>query len=221
MEPPLSPTNTECTDTAPARNVVARYLDEFERLLRKVDPAAVERVVDRLRSARDAGGTIYIAGNGGSAATASHWANDLGKATKTAGRGWIRVMCLSDNTPWLTALANDEGYDRAFAGQLENFAGPGDVFIAISASGNSPNLVHAADLANERGLVTIALVGFDGGLLRGRVSDSLWVETVPGAYGLVESVHAVLCDIVTTCLIEDRAKSLTVAATVHGTHEAR
>jgi D-sedoheptulose 7-phosphate isomerase len=192
--------------------VAARYLQEFERLMRTVDVDAVVRVVDLLREARDRGGTIYIAGNGGSAATASHWANDLGKATKCAGRGWIRVMCLSDNTPWLTALANDEGYERVFAGQLENFAGPGDVFIVISASGNSPNLVQAVDLANDRGLVTIGLLGFDGGVLKERVGEYLWLPTEKGAYGPVESGHSVLCDIVTTCLMEDRLEGLTVGA---------
>lgn len=217
----MARTNTDGAETAPAQQIIARYLRDFEQLLRKVDIVAVERVVDLLRAARDRGGTIYIAGNGGSAATASHWANDLGKATKIAGRGWIRVMCLSDNTPWLTALANDEGYERAFAGQLENFAGPGDVFIAISASGNSPNLVHAADLSNERGLVTIALLGFDGGALKDRVTEYLWLETEAGAYGLVETAHSVLCDIVTTCLIEDRKESLEVAATVYGTSGGR
>jgi D-sedoheptulose 7-phosphate isomerase len=187
-----------------AREIAARYLREFERLMAGVDVDAIARIVGLLRAARDGGATIYIAGNGGSAATASHWANDLGKATKSAGRGSIRVMCLSDNTPWLTALANDEGYERVFAGQLENFAGPGDLLIVISASGNSPNLVQAVDLANERELITIAFLGFDGGVLRDSVREYLWLPTQKGDYGLVESGHAVLCDIVTTCLMEDR-----------------
>jgi D-sedoheptulose 7-phosphate isomerase len=186
-----------------AREIAARYLRDFERVLAAVDLDAVARVVAQLAAARDRQRTIYIAGNGGSAATASHWANDLGKATKCAGRGWIRVMCLSDNTPWLTALANDEGFERIFAGQLENFGAAGDVLIVISASGNSPNLVQAVALANERGLVTIALLGFDGGVLKDRVSEYLWLPTERGAYGLVESGHAVLCDMVTTCLMED------------------
>jgi D-sedoheptulose 7-phosphate isomerase len=199
-----------------AREIAARYLRDFERVLAAVDLDAVARVVARLAVARDRQRTIYIAGNGGSAATASHWANDLGKATKCAGRGWIRVMCLSDNTPWLTALANDEGYERIFAGQLENFGAVGDVLIVISASGNSPNLVEAVALANERGMVTIALLGFDGGVLKDRVSEYLWLPTERGAYGLVESGHAVVCDMVTTCLMED-----TVAAVGAGASDAR
>jgi D-sedoheptulose 7-phosphate isomerase len=208
---------TEIERAAPfnARVIAERYLRRFRQLVTQVDVDAVARIVGMLQAARDDEATVYIAGNGGSAATASHWANDLGKATKCSGRGWIRVMCLSDNTPWLTALANDEGYERVFAGQLENFACPGDVLIVISASGNSPNLVQAVDLANDRGMRTVALLGFDGGVLKDRVREHLWLETEPGAYGLVESGHSMLCDMVTTCLMEDRA----FAAGVGGTAE--
>jgi D-sedoheptulose 7-phosphate isomerase len=212
-------TATDHSGPVHARETAARYLRDFTRLMAQVDVTGIARIVALLQAARDAEATVYIAGNGGSAATASHWANDLGKATKCAGRGWIRVMCLSDNTPWLTALANDEGYERVFAGQLENFACPGDVLIVISASGNSPNLVEAVDLANERGMLTIALLGFDGGVLKDRVREHLWLATEPGAYGLVESGHAVLCDMVTTCLMEDRAVAAAVGGTAQG--EAR
>ena len=188
-----------------AKLIAAEYLREFESVLGQVDLDAVERVVEHLRTARDADGTVYVAGNGGSAATASHLANDLGKGTKASGRAFVRVMCLSDNVAWLTALANDEGYDRVFSGQLENFAGPGDVFMAISASGNSQNLIEAADLARRRGLVAVALLGFDGGILKHRVDEYLWLPTEPGQYGLVETAHSVLCDILSTCLMKDVA----------------
>jgi len=188
-----------------AKLIAADYLREFTELLRLVDLDAVERTVECLRRVRDAHGTVYVAGNGGSAATASHWANDLGKATKASSRAFMQVMCLSDNVSWLTALANDEGYDRVFSGQLENFAGPGDLFVAISASGSSPNLIEAAELARERGVVTIGLLGFDGGALKELVDECLWLPTEQGQYGLVESGHSVLCDILTTCLMQDLA----------------
>src|SRR3954451_71910 len=110
------------------------YLDQFATLVAELDLSAVERLVSRLRRARDEGATVFIAGNGGSAATASHWVNDLGKATKRSGRTPIKVMSLSDNASWLTALGNDEGYERVFSGQLENFAAAGDVLMVISAS---------------------------------------------------------------------------------------
>jgi D-sedoheptulose 7-phosphate isomerase len=115
----------------------------------------------------------------------------------------MRVMSLSDNVSWLTALANDEGYDRIFAGQLENFARSGDVLIVISASGNSPNLVKAVELARGRGVTTIGFLGFDGGVLKDQVDDYLWVPTEKGAYGLVESFHTLLCHILTDCLTRD------------------
>jgi D-sedoheptulose 7-phosphate isomerase len=208
-------TGTDRSNSPDVREVAARYLHDFERLIAGVDVAAVEAIVSRLAAARDSGGTIFLAGNGGSAATASHWANDLGKATKCEGRPAIRVMCMSDNTPWLTALANDEGYDRVFSGQLENFAAPGDVLVVLSASGSSPNLVQAVALASQRGLTTIGLLGFDGGVLKGLVDEYLWLPTPVGAYGLVESGHALLSDVVTTCLMEgtDAAGQLAAGAT--------
>lgn len=184
--------------------IAGDYLRAFTALMSDVDLDAVARVLGHLRSARDRAATVYVAGNGGSAATASHWTNDLGKATKASGRGFMRVMCLSDNTPWLTALANDEGYERVFSGQLENFASSGDLLIVISASGNSPNLVQAVELARECDLVSIGLLGFDGGALKELVDDYVWLPTEPGAYGLVESAHSVVCDMLTTCLMEDR-----------------
>ena len=185
-----------------AKHIARDYLQAFEALLHQIDPHAVGRIVQYLRNAGNRSATIYVAGNGGSAATASHWVNDLGKATKSSGAAPLRVMSLSDNISWLTALANDEGYDRVFSGQLENFASPGDVLVVISASGNSPNLVKAVDLARGRGLFTIGFLGFDGGVLRHKVDDSLWLSTEKGAYGLVESAHSLLCHIVTTCLMQ-------------------
>lgn len=185
------------------RSIATTSLRAFENLVTLVDLNALERVVEILRNARDQHATIYLCGNGGSAATASHWVNDLGKATKVNGGTPMRVMSLSDNVSWLTALANDEGYDRVFSGQLENFARPRDVLIVISASGNSPNLLKAVDIARSRGVTTIGLLGFDGGALKQRVDDYLWIPTEKGVYGLVESFHTLLCHILTDCLARD------------------
>jgi D-sedoheptulose 7-phosphate isomerase len=184
--------------------VASRYVADLSALLDKLDLRALEGLTEILRVARDAGATVFIAGNGGSAATATHWVNDLSKAASRSGRRPFRSICLSDNTSWLTALANDEGYDRVFARQLENLAAPGDVLVLISASGNSPNLLAAAEYARQRGLGTAALVGFDGGRLRDLVDAHVLVETPHGEYGLVESAHSVVADIVTTFLIGDR-----------------
>jgi D-sedoheptulose 7-phosphate isomerase len=186
------------------QEVAATHLSSLRGLLTDVDLEAVDRVVQVLRQARDGGSTVFIGGNGGSASTASHWVNDLGKATKRSGRHPIRVLSLSDNTSWLTALANDEGYDRVFAGQLENFARAGDVLIVISASGNSLNLVRAVELARGRGLTTVALLGFDGGRLKDLVAEMIWIRTERGAYELVEDAHSVICHAITRCLIVDK-----------------
>lgn len=181
---------------------ITSYLHTFGDLLRQLDVEAVLRIASRLARARDVGATVYVAGNGGSAAIASHWVNDLCKATKRAGYPPMRVHGLTDNISWLTALANDEGYDRVFSGQLENFARPGDVLVVISSSGNSANLVRAVELAQSLALTTIAFLGFDGGTLRQRVDDYLLVSTEKGAYGLVEPAHSMICHILTLCLAE-------------------
>jgi D-sedoheptulose 7-phosphate isomerase len=182
------------------KRTVTGYLRVFEKLLREIDLQAVERVVQRLQVASERGAMVYIAGNGGSAATASHWVNDLGKMTEGLALPPMRVMSLSDNVSWLTALANDEGYERIFSRQLENFAQPGDVLIVISASGNSPNLVRAVELARNRGVISIGLLGFDGGVLKKMVDECLWLPSEKGAYGLVESGQVLLCHILTACL---------------------
>lgn len=184
------------------QEIAEDFVRAFEGLLRRIDARAIGRVAQLLRAASDRGGIIYVAGNGGSAATASHWVNDLCKATRRAGEVPIRAMSLCDNVSWLTALANDEGYERIFSAQLETFARRGDLLIVISASGNSPNLVEAVELARERGVVTIGFLGFDGGILKDKVDDYLWLATEKGAYGLVESAHSLICHILTTCLMQ-------------------
>lgn len=183
---------------------VRAHLGRFDDVINRIDHAALVNVIERLRRARDLGHSVFIAGNGGSAATASHFANDLGKAAKHASLLPFRAMSLADNTSWLTALANDEGYERVFSGQLENFASGGDVLIVISASGNSSNLIEAVRLAVERDLETIGFLGFNGGALLQLVDQAVLIETNPGEYGIVETAHSLLCDVVTTCLVADR-----------------
>ncbi len=184
--------------------MAASHLRRLASLFDQMDLDAVQRVYERLRTARDTGATVYLAGNGGSAATAAHWATDLGKRTKASGRAPIRVMSLAANASWLTALGNDEGYDRVFAGQLENFARPEDVLVAISASGSSPNLVKAVELARNSGVTTVGFLGFDGGVLKDMVDELVLVATEKGAYELVEDCHMALCHILTMCLAQDR-----------------
>jgi D-sedoheptulose 7-phosphate isomerase len=202
-----------------ARQVAAEFMHEFLSMLGRIDLDEIERVFQILRSARNQGAMIYVAGNGGSASTASHWANDLGKATKAAHRSPMRVISLTDNVSWLTALANDEGFERALAGQLENFAQSGDVLAVISASGNSLNLIRAVELARERGLVTVGLLGFDGGVLKSMVDATLLLPTAKGAYGLVESGQGLICHILAACLAADGIEALDGRARHNGRGE--
>jgi len=199
----MQPIPLHSPDSATA--VISTHFANVRRVLTHVQVRAVQRIVDIFRDARERGSFIYIAGNGGSSSTASHWVNDLGKATKRSGRRPLKAMCLSDNVSWFSALSNDEGYERSFAGQLENFATPGDVLACISASGNSPNLVRAVEVARLAKVTTVGLLGFDGGALKRLVDEALCVETEKGMYELVEDVHAAICHAVTRCLIADRA----------------
>ncbi len=180
------------------------YFQRLRDIIDSIDLDEVNRAYQHLRAARDRCSRVFVAGNGGSAATASHWVNDLGKATKRSGCDPFQVMCLSDNVPWLTALANDEGFDRVFSGQLENFARRDDLLIVISASGNSPNLVHAVGLARKIGVKTIGLLGFDGGILKDLVDDVVWIKSEKGQYELVEDAHMMVCHVLTSSLIKDR-----------------
>jgi D-sedoheptulose 7-phosphate isomerase len=183
-----------------AADTAKNYLLMLEALLKTLDLPAVLRIGARLQQIRDAGGTIYIAGNGGSAATSSHWANDLGKGARREGANPIRVVSLGDHLSWVSALANDEGFERIYAGQLENLARPGDLLVVISASGNSRNLVAAVCTARALGAATLGFLGFDGGALKSLVDDYVLVPTPQGAYGPVEDVHHVICHLVATCL---------------------
>src|ERR1700693_1735217 len=151
------------------RSAIAFVLDDHisavRAVLLQVDVAAVEQVVDIILDAYRRGQHVYILGNGGSASTATHFACDLSKATIVQGHARLRVTSLTDNVALLTAWANDTSYTMVFAEQLDNLLNPGDVVIAISASGNSPNVLAAIDVARGRGAVTVGLVGFTGGRL--------------------------------------------------------
>lgn len=189
--------------TAASPAILATHFLEVRRVLNELQLDKIRTVVEIFRAARDRGAFIYVAGNGGSSSTASHWVNDLGKATKRSSRPALKVMCLSDNTAWLSALSNDEGYERAFAGQLENFARAGDVLVCISASGNSMNLIRAAELARSREVTTVGLLGFDGGALKDLVDEAILVHTPKNAYELVEDIHSVICHSIVRCLVAD------------------
>jgi len=178
-----------------------RYASYLSELLRALDVRAIEETIAIFREARSKGRTIFFVGNGGSAATSSHFAEDLEYGTRAEGKQSFRVLSLTDNTPYITAVANDEGYEHVFVRQLQSHFSPGDVLVGISASGNSPNVIKAVEYANDNGGVTIGMTGFDGGRLKNLSRCCIHVKTVKGAYGPVEDIHLVLGHIISTYLM--------------------
>jgi D-sedoheptulose 7-phosphate isomerase len=158
---------------------IARYLDEVGQALRVLPHGEIKQVIDILNQARNDGKQIFVMGNGGSAAMASHFACDLGKGTVQEGKPPFKVLSLADNVPLLTAYGNDFGYEVVFAEPLASLAQPGDVAIAISSSGNSPNVLLAMDRATEIGLTTIGITGYEGGKLRDKVNVCVAVPANP------------------------------------------
>lgn len=145
---------------------IGAYRDRLRRTLEALDLAQVERFVEALESARRDGRRVFLFGNGGSAATASHMACDLNKGVSQGKDRAFKVICLNDNVPTMMAWANDVSYEEIFLGQLKNFLVPGDLVVAISGSGNSPNVVRAVEWANSQGAVTVGLCGYRGGKLK-------------------------------------------------------
>jgi D-sedoheptulose 7-phosphate isomerase len=156
------------------------YLDEIDQIVQNLPQGQIARVIDILAQARTEGRRIFVFGNGGSAAMASHFACDLGKGTVQEGKPRFKVISLNDNVPLLTAYANDFGYETVFAEPLASLAEPGDIAIAISSSGNSPNVLRAMDVARKRGLTTIGITGFKGGKLKEKVDVCVIVPADPG-----------------------------------------
>jgi len=170
------------------------YFGYLKKVLDRIDTASIDSLVAELEEARSNGNTVFIAGNGGSAATATSMGNDLGfDVIKKAGTDKpFRVFALTDNTSVLTAIANDVGYENVFLNQLKIHYRPGDKFLAISASGNSPNVLVAAEWVKIQGGNVISFVGFNGGKLK-EISDVvIHVGTEIGEYGPVEDAHLVL-----------------------------
>lgn len=176
------------------------YIQYLQSVLQRVDPAEIGAFIETLLDARRRGATVFFIGNGGSAATASHFANDLAFGTNDYDQPF-RVLSLTDNVPVLTALGNDFGYEEIFVRQLRVMGKPNDVLVAISASGNSPNLIKAFDHALAAGIKTVAITAFDGGKMRAMADSGIHVPTEPKEYGPAEDVHMVLDHLVVSYLM--------------------
>ncbi len=186
---------------------VRGYCDYLVELLNHVDVQPIVSFIDELENARRRDATIFIAGNGGSAATASHMANDIGVDVMKKGKPTrpFRAMALTDNASVMTAIANDEGYENIFVNQLRIHYRENDMLVAISASGNSPNVVVAAQWVKDQGGRIVTITGFDGGKLKTMADIAIHVDTPNGEFGPVEDLHMVVDHVVANWLLHDRA----------------
>ena len=178
--------------------LIETYFSEVIRSIQNLPRQELLKVIDILQIARLEGKTVYVFGNGGSAATASHIVCDFGKNTRQPGKPTIKIIALNDNMATFSAYANDEGYERVFVEQLIPLANPGDVALAISGSGNSLNVLLAVEAARQIGMVTVGLTGFEGGKLKDLVETCVIVPSDDIA--AVEDVHMVIDHVITTIL---------------------
>ena len=176
------------------------YIDYLSSVLNNISLTDIEKFIEVLLEARERGSSIFFIGNGGSAATATHFANDIAIGTRTYQKPF-RAISLCDNQAVITAIANDDGYEKIFSQQLQVLLKKQDVVVAISASGNSPNLLDAIDTAKKMNTITVGISAFDGGKMKEMVDISVHVPTEKGEYGPAEDAHMVLDHLVSNYLM--------------------
>ena len=175
-------------------NFPEQYKTNLLQTIEAIDLAKVNQAIEWFKEARDQGKHIFVCGNGGSASTASHFACDIVKGASFNRASRFKILALTDQLPTLTAYANDVSYECVFVEPLKNFAEPGDLFMGISGSGNSPNVLRAAEYANAAGCRTLALTGRDGGRLGPLAQLNIQVP-VPHM-GRIEDAHMVVCHMI-------------------------
>jgi D-sedoheptulose 7-phosphate isomerase len=191
------------TKTRVKNNIVQfaqEYTENLSVIMSELDFSVIAKIIEIFESARNHSKKIFFIGNGGSAATASHFANDLATVSVPLNEPLFKALCLADSVAALTALGNDTGYENVFTGQLKNLLEPNDVLVALSASGNSPNIIRAVEYTNDHGGTTVGLGGFDGGKLKNLCHAFLHVATARGAYGPVEDIHMMMDHLITSYL---------------------
>jgi phosphoheptose isomerase len=188
------------------------YVEETARAASSIDPAALDRAAAVLLHAYTSGAGVFSCGNGGSAAIANHLQCDHVKGVRTATDLVPRVMSLSASIELITAIANDLAYEDVFVYQLESQSGPGDVLMAVSSSGRSPNIVRALTWARDHGLGTIALTGFDGGQARAVAEVTIHVESEN--YGIVEDLHQAIMHALAQYIRQSRMTADVISSSV-------
>jgi len=187
---------------ARASHFTTDYRNRLHETIRQLDLDQVDTAIEWFAEAREHHRAIFTAGNGGSASTASHFVCDVLKGASYQRDRRFRIMALTDNLATITAYSNDVSYSAIFTEQLKNFAQPGDLFMAISGSGNSPNVVEAMDYANSIGCRTIALTGRDGGKL-GKLAQLNILAPEPHM-GRIEDVHLIVCHMIAYYFMEEK-----------------
>ncbi len=173
------------------KQFIENYLHDVSKLVRRIPIQAIDMAARSILSCAVRGNTIFAIGNGGSASTASHFACDLGKGTRSTQGPLVKAIALTDNIPVITAWANDTSYQNIFSEQLKPLASKGDVLLAISGSGNSPNIINAVEYANSAGVLTLGLAGFSGGRLKECANICIIVPS--DNMQQIEDAHSVLC----------------------------
>jgi D-sedoheptulose 7-phosphate isomerase len=188
------------SDSEP-REFARGYLAYLSEVLSRIDTDEIAAFIGALLAARDRGARIFFIGNGGSAATASHFANDLAIGSQTLEQPF-RAISLTDNAAVVSAIANDYGFEHVFVRQLQAYMAPGDVVVAISVSGNSPNILAGVEYANAHEATTVGLTGFEGGRLGALAHLRVHVPTNAGEYGPAEDGHMILDHLVGSYVLQ-------------------
>ncbi|MGH3165764.1 MAG: SIS domain-containing protein [Trebonia sp.] len=208
----VNPVKFPLAPYASAASYFDAYSDEMARAVKSVDPVMLERAAQTLVDAYVGGARIFSCGNGGSASIANHMQCDHAKGIRTATDLSPHVLSLSSNVELLTAIANDIGYDSVFVYQLQSQAEPGDVVLAVSSSGGSPNIVSVLTWAREQDLRTIAITGFDGGPARSIAEISVHVDCTN--YGIIEDLHQAIMHALAQYIRQSRMSADAISMTV-------
>jgi len=177
-----------------------KYLAYLSKVIEKINPSEISNFIDLLIKIKKKNAQVFFIGNGGSAATCSHFANDLAIGINDYSNP-LRVTSLTDNVPVITAIANDFNYKEIFSRQLMVLANEGDMLVAISASGNSENLIEAVEYANTNKIETLTITSFDGGKLKSLSNHSIHIPTDYGEYGPAEDAHMIIDHLVGSFLM--------------------
>lgn len=189
-----------------------QYLTALKMVIDNIDCAEVDETIELLAKAKEEGRQIFVIGNGGSAGSSSHFVTDMAKGAYNKDMTNFKITSLCDNVCMMTALGNDFGYEDIFTGQLRNVFNQGDILIAISASGNSPNVIKAIEYANSNGGTTIGLSGFSGGKLKELSSKCLHIPF--DHYGLVEDAHMIICHVLAYYFMERSGNMKSLAESI-------